>query len=54
MELIELVEHTALPLRATLRQLGIPPSNLYGSHAWYLEGGFCFALQEAADASEVQ
>jgi hypothetical protein len=30
MELIGLVERTDLPVRATLRQLGIAPSTFYG------------------------
>jgi transposase InsO family protein len=40
MELIRLVEHTDLPVRVTLRQLGIPPSTFYGWYKRYLEGGF--------------
>ena len=40
MELIELVEHTDLPVRVTLRQLGIPPSTFYGWYERYLGGGF--------------
>ena len=40
MELIDLVERTELPVRLTLRQLGIPPSTFYGWYQRYLEGGF--------------
>jgi transposase-like protein len=40
MELIDLVERTDLPVRVTLRQLGIPPSTFYGWYKRYLEGGF--------------
>jgi len=40
MELIGLVERTDLPVRATLRQLGIPPSTFYGWYERYLGGGF--------------
>ena len=40
MELIGLVERTDLPVRVTLRQLGIPPSTFYGWYARYLGGGF--------------
>ena len=45
MELIDLVERTDLPVRATLRQLGIPPSTFYGWYKRYLGGGFD-ALQD--------
>ena len=55
MELIDLVERTDLPVRVTLRQLGIPPSTFYG---WYraVSGRRlrCSARQEAAAASEVE
>ena len=40
MELIGLVERTDLPVRVTLRQLGIAPSTFYGWYKRYLEGGF--------------
>jgi hypothetical protein len=40
MELIGLVERTDLPVRVTLRQLGIPPSTFYGWYKRYLGGGF--------------
>ena len=40
MELIGLVEHTDLPVRVTLRQLGIPSSTFYGWYKRYLGGGF--------------
>ena len=39
-EIIHLVEHTDLPVRVTLRQLGIAPSTFYGWYQRYLEGGF--------------
>jgi len=34
MEIIRLVEETDLPVRLTLRQLGVPRSTFYG---WYLQ-----------------
>ena len=40
MEIIRLVEGTDLPVRATLRQLGIPRSTFYGWYQRYLETGF--------------
>ena len=40
MEIIRLVEHTDLPVRATLRQLDIPPSTFYGWYGRYVDGGF--------------
>jgi putative transposase len=40
MELIDLVERTDLPVRVTLRQLGIPSSTFYGWYQRYLGGGF--------------
>ena len=40
MEIIRLVEGTDLPLRATLRQLGVPKSTFYGWYQRYLEAGF--------------
>jgi len=40
MELIGLVERTDLPVRVTLRQLGIAPSTFYGWYKRYLKGGF--------------
>jgi transposase InsO family protein len=40
MEFIDLVERTDLPVRVTLRQLGIAPSTFYGWYKRYLEGGF--------------
>ena len=40
MELIDLVERTDLPVRVTLRQLGIPSSTSYGWYKRYLGGGF--------------
>jgi len=39
MELIDLVERTDLPVRVTLRQLGIASSTFYGWYRRYLEGG---------------
>ena len=39
MEMIRLVEHSDLPLRSTLRHLGIPPSTFYGWYQRYLDGG---------------
>jgi transposase InsO family protein len=39
-EIIHLVEHTDLPVRVTLRQLGIAPSTFYGWYQRYLDGGF--------------
>jgi putative transposase len=40
MEIIRLVEGADLPVRATLRQLGIPRSTFYGWYQRYLEAGF--------------
>ena len=40
MEIIRLVEQTDLPVRATLRQLGVPRSTFYGWYQRYLSGGF--------------
>ena len=40
MELIDLVERTDLPVRVTLRQLGIASSTFYGWYRRYLGGGF--------------
>jgi len=40
MELIGLVERTDLPVRVTLRQLGIASSTFYGRYKRYLGGGF--------------
>ena len=40
MEIIHLVEHTELPVRATLRQLCIPPSTIYGWYQRYIDDGF--------------
>ena len=40
MEIIRLVEGTDLPVRATLRQLGIPRSTFYGWYQRYEELGF--------------
>ena len=40
MEIIRLVEGTDLPVRATLRQLGIPPSTFYGWYQRYEAEGF--------------
>ena len=55
MEIIDLVERTDLPVRVTLRQLGIPPSTFYGWYKRYLEGGFdATPGQEATAASEVE
>jgi transposase-like protein len=45
MELIGLVERTDLPVRVTLRQLGIPSSTFYGWYKRYVDGGFD-ALQD--------
>jgi len=40
MEIIHLVEHTDLPVRATLRHLDIPPSTFYGWYQRYVDDGF--------------
>jgi putative transposase len=40
MEVIRLVEQTDLPVRATLRQLGVPPSTFYGWYQRYEAEGF--------------
>jgi transposase InsO family protein len=40
MEIIRLVEGTDLPVRATLRQLGVPRSTFYGWYQRYLDAGF--------------
>ena len=40
MEIIRLVEQTDLPVRATLRQLGVPRSTFYGWYERYLTRGF--------------
>jgi putative transposase len=40
MELIRLVERRDLPVRATLRQLGIPPGTFCGWYKRYLGSGF--------------
>jgi RNA-directed DNA polymerase len=40
MELIDLVERSDLPVRVTLRQLGIASSTFYGWYRRYLGGGF--------------
>ena len=40
MEIIRLVEGTDLPVRATLRQLGVPRSTFYDWYHRYLEDGF--------------
>jgi len=40
MEIIRLVEETELPVRATLRQLGVPRSTFYGWYQRYLALGF--------------
>ena len=45
MELIDLVERTDLPVRVTLRQLGIPSSTFYDWYKRYVDGGFD-ALQD--------
>ena len=37
MEIIRLVEHSELPARVTLPQIGIPPSAFYGWYQRYLE-----------------
>ena len=39
-EIIRLVEGTELPVRATLRQLGVPRSTFYGWYQRYVEQGF--------------
>ena len=39
MEIIRLVDGTDLPVKATLRQLGVPRSTLYGWYERYVEGG---------------
>ena len=38
-EMIRLVEQSDLPVRSTLRQLGIAPSTFYGWYQRYLDGG---------------
>ena len=40
MEIIRLVEETDLPVRATLRQMGIPTSTFYGWYERYMSSGF--------------
>ncbi len=40
MEMIRLVEGTDMPVRATLRQLGVPRSTFYGWFQRYLDDGF--------------
>ena len=40
MEIIRLVEQTDLPVRATLRQLGVPRSTFYGWYQRYETAGF--------------
>jgi hypothetical protein len=40
MEIIRLVEQTNLPVRATLRQLGVPRSTFYGWYQHYEAEGF--------------
>jgi len=40
MEIIRLVEQTELPVRATLRQLGVPRSTFYGWYQRYVTLGF--------------
>jgi len=40
MEIIRLVEGTDLPVRATLRQMGVPRSTFYGGVQRYEEMGF--------------
>ena len=40
MEIIRLVEGTDLPVRATLRQLGVPRSTFYGWYQRYVDEGF--------------
>ncbi len=39
LEMIRLVEQSDLPVRLTLRQLGIAPSTFYGWYQRYLDGG---------------
>jgi transposase len=38
-EIIDLVEHSSLPVRRTLDRLGIPKSTFYGWYERYREGG---------------
>ena len=40
MEIIRLVEGTDLPVRVTLRQLGVPRSTFYGWYQRYIDQGF--------------
>ena len=40
MEIIRLIEETDLPIRATLRQLGVPRSTFYGWYQRYVDEGF--------------
>ena len=40
MEILRLVEGANLPVRATLRQLGIPRSTFYGGYQRYVDQGF--------------
>ncbi len=49
MEIIRLVEGADLPVRATLRQLGVPRSSFYGWYQRYLEAGFA-GLQDKQPA----
>jgi transposase InsO family protein len=50
MEIIHLVEGSDLPVRATLRQLGVPPSTFYGWYQRYDAEGFD-GLQDRKPAS---
>ena len=40
MEIIRLVEEADLPIRATLRQIGVPRSTFYGWYQRYEAAGF--------------
>ena len=50
LEIIHLVEQAELPVRITLRQLGIASSTFYGWYRRFLDGGFD-ALEDRKPAS---
>jgi len=53
LEIIHLVEQSELPVRTTLRQLGIASSTFYGWYSRFLEGGFD-ALQDRRPAARAR
>ena len=54
MEIIRLVEGTDLPVRDTLRQLGVAKSTFYGWYQSYVEDGFDGLIQQACEAASKQ